>query len=119
MRGPLRDTSPAAVLLAGVQSIVVLGQRCAPQRTHRSTCRLPRPHDDAQRRPGVIGAAVHAATRAAPRPADLPSAAGLGVAQFQEPLDRGLLMIEPLAQPPSMRRRDLEEVLDAAFRVVS
>jgi len=38
---------------------------------------------------------------------------------LQEPLDRGFLMIEPLAERPSMRRRDLEEVFDAAFRVVS
>jgi hypothetical protein len=45
-------------------------QRSAP--LHLSPARL---HDDAQRRPGVIGAAVHAATRAAPRPVDLPSAA--------------------------------------------
>jgi len=43
----------------------------------------------------------------------------LEVAQLQEPLDRGFLMIEPLAQRPSMRRRGLEEVFDAAFRVVS
>jgi hypothetical protein len=50
----------------------VLGRRCAAHAPlHLSPARL---HDDAQRRPGVIGA-VHAATRAAPRAADLHSAA--------------------------------------------